>query len=784
MPVGFVHTEYKGENNMNSASSLWYIKPACRWTEALPLGNGRLGAMVFGKMDEETIDLNLDTLWSGRPYESQSIPNAMQVHDEAQRLAMDGKCKEAERLLEEKLLYERNGQTYLPLGRLSICFDSLKGMKDYKRELDIENAVHATKARFEGKNGQYMVRTQAFVSHPDNCLVYYVVSEEKMSLRLSLSSRLSYTVGAHNGMLIMDGQCPGALNSGRDDFLDEDGMFFRTVLGAKADGRIKTVGGQILIENAKEIMIALCAEDSFNGFRNDPVKEGKEYRFPPVECVKSALEKEYSDVLNAHVKDYQSLYLRMEMNIGETEAGAYPTDQRLINHDAGAWDPSLYTLLFNYARYLTISASRPGTQAMNLQGIWNDQVFAPWCSNYTVNINTEMNYWPVLAANLAECHEPLISMLKELSVTGAEAAKELYGAPGWTCHHNSDLWRQAFPAKGLAQWGFWYNGGAWLSRHLFDHYLYTMDESFLRDTAYPIIRGCAEFYLHMLVQDKDGSLILTPSTSPENNYMLKDGTACSVSKTTAMTQSIARETLENASNAAGILGVDADFIKECTEALKKLRPLSVGSDGRLMEWHDDVPDYEIYHRHVSHLYALHPAHQISPEKTPELARACKKTLEVRGDDGTGWSLGWKINFWARLNDGNHALRLLDRQLRFVSEEGFNYQNGGGTYLNLFDAHPPFQIDGNFGAASGILEMLVKPVYGEIRLLPALPERWTRGYVRGLKAPGNVEIDMKWKNGRVTDVKLVSPIGGEYILIINSEKRAVCLKPNERCEITV
>ncbi len=781
MPVGFLHTENKGENDMNSASSLWYLKPARRWTEALPTGNGSLGAMVFGKMDEETIDLNLDTLWSGRPYENQAIPDSKKVHDEAQKLAMQGKYHEAEKLLEEKLLYERNGQTYLPLGRLIMSFDSLKAMKDYKRELDIETAVHTVKAHFEGKNGLYAVKTQAFVSKPDNCLIVSIISEDKLNLRLSLTSRLSHAVKAQDGMLIMDGQCPGALNSNRDNFDDDGGMFFRCALSAKTDGTIKAVGGQIMIGKATEILIGLSCEDSFSGFKNDPVTAGKEYRHPPVNCVKSALCRSFEEMMNAHIKDYQSLYGRMEMNIGETEAGAYPTDQRLINHDAGAWDPSLYTLLFNYARYLTISASRPGTQAMNLQGIWNDQVFAPWCSNYTVNINTEMNYWPVLAANLTECHEPLISMLKELAVTGKEAAMELYGAPGWICHHNSDLWRQAFPAKGLAQWGFWYNGGAWLSRHLFDHYLYTMDEAFLRETAYPLIRGCADFYLHMFVED-EGKLILAPSTSPENSYFLEDGTPCSVSRATAMTQSIARETLENAVRAAKILNEDADFISSAEKALSKMRPLSIGSDGRLMEWYDERPDYEPGHRHVSHLYALHPAHEISPDKTPALAEAAKKTLEVRGDDGTGWSLGWKINFWARLEDGNHALKLLDRQLKFVSEEGYSYSKGGGTYANLFDAHPPFQIDGNFGAASGILEMLVKPVYGEIRLLPALPERWTRGYVRGLKAPGNVKIDMKWKNGKVTSVKLVSPVGGDFVLNANGEKNEIHLEADAPLEI--
>lgn len=767
---------------MNSSTQLWYMSPARSWTEALPLGNGSLGAMVFGKMDEETIDLNLDTLWSGRPYENQLIPDAKKTHDEAQALALKGQYKEAEDLLEKKLLYERNGQTYLPLGKLRIQYEGLKGMKDYRRELDLETAVHVSKACFQGRSGMFKAEVRSFVSKPAGCLIVSISSEEKISLSISCDSQLAHCVKIDDGLLVMDGQCPGVMNSNRDGFLDDNGMKFNVSVGAQSDGYERCAGGRILVENAKNILIALSSEDSFNGFDKDPVSNGKEYQSAPRSLVKNALQKGMEVLLKEHADDYQALYSRMELNIGETEAGAYPTDQRLLNHDLGAWDPSLYTLLFNYARYLTISASRPGTQCMNLQGIWNDKLFAPWCSNYTVNINTEMNYWPVLAANLAECHEPLISMLRELSVTGKEAARELYGANGWTAHHNSDLWRQAFPAKGLAQWGFWYNGGAWLSRHLYDHYLYTMDEDFLRETAYPIIRGCAEFYMSMFVEDENGKLILAPSTSPENRYILPDGRDTGVSRTTAMTMSIAKETLENTVSAAKILNAEDDFIKSCENALQKLYPLKIGSDGRLMEWHDEMPDFEVHHRHVSHLYALHPAHEISPEKTPELAKACKKTLEVRGDDGTGWSLGWKINFWARLRDGNHALKLLDRQLRFVSDSGYNYQNGGGTYLNLFDAHPPFQIDGNFGAASGILEMLLLPQKGEIRLLPALPDKWARGYVRGLKAPGNVEIDMKWKNGKVTQAKLVSPVGGKFTLIVNGEERQIELSAGKAAEI--
>lgn len=758
---------------MNTSTVLWYDKPARRWTEALPLGNGSLGAMVHGRYDCEKISLNLDTLWSGRPYESQNIPGAYEAYRQARSLALSGDCAAAEKLLEETMLSARSGQTYLPLGELNIDYRMRGRVENYSRRLDLETAVHTVRWDWICTDGTIAsVQQECFVSNPGKCLVLHMTCEAGLSMEIGLTSALRHASFTENGLLILDGQAPGMTTLLRDGFENENGMFMRVVCGVRTDGRLRAQGSQLIVEKAADVRIVLAAEDSFNGFDKDPVSEGKDCKRPPVERVQAALSMDYAQLREAHVRDHAALFGRVRLDLGETPCGERPTDDRLIAHEEGAADPSLYALLFNYGRYLGIAASRPGSQAMNLQGIWNDRLYAPWSSNYTVNINTEMNYWPMLPGNLAELNEPLIDMLRELAVAGREMAEDIYHAPGWACHHNTDLWRQTFPAYGRAMWGFWYNGGAWLSRHLYEHYLYTMDEEFLRETAYPLIRGCAEFYLSQM-EEVDGWLVLPPSTSPENSYILPEGTRCSTSLTTAMTMSIARETLENALDCAKRQGISDDFCAQAEAALGRLLPLRVGSDGRLMEWYDERPDAEVHHRHVSHLYALHPARQIDPSATPELAEACRRTLEVRGDDGTGWSLGWKINFWARLRDGDHALKLLDTQLRFVSEDGESrnsslYSNGGGTYANLFDAHPPFQIDGNFGAASGILEMLMQPCADGLHLLPALPTAWKDGSVSGLKAPGDIAVSLDWRDGELARAVLESKRDVEVRAIISGK----------------
>lgn len=750
---------------LNDSKYLYYKSPASNWLEALPLGNGFLGAMVYGRTDKETVSMNYDTLWTGFPRESVLEDGVYEKFEEAKKLVLKGDYRKGQDIIEENLL-ETCSQAYLPLCDIIFSYKNSFRRKNYKRYLNLENGVNTVEYE---RNGIHFKR-DSFVSFNGSAYFDRIVSDKKgaVNFTVSLKTKLKGDSHIENGVLILDGRCPSNSAVNREvplyshdadypEIPEKQGMYFRCALKVLTDGTVKENCNCLTVSDATETIVIFCTEDSFNGYDKHPVLNGKEYKNTCIRHLNEISEIPYETTEREHIQTFSSYFNRVSLDLGSDRKGDIPTDKRLLKHNGGSSDIGLYTLMFNFGRYLIISGSAPGSQPTTLQGIWNNKVDAPWSSNYTVNINTEMNYWPVLPCNLSEFNEPLIEMIKELSVAGEKTAKHLYNAHGFCAHHNIDIWRYTDPARGNAQWGFWPMSGGWFCQHLFNHYLYTNDKNFLKETAFPILKKCAEFFFDMLVEDGDGFLIMSPSTSPENDFLI-NGTVSSVSETTTMTMSIVKEVFGNTVKAAEILGEEDETVKRVKEILPHLLPFKTGSRGELLEWYKELEEREPHHRHKSHLYGLHPSNLITPDETPELANACRRSLELRGDNGTGWSLAWKINMWARLWDGDHALKLLDMQLSPVSSKR-SVGHGGGTYPNLFDAHPPFQIDGNYGCTAGICEMLLQSRENKIFLLPALPSLWKNGKVTGLKAVGNITVNIEWQNGEIKDYKLYGDTSG-------------------------
>ena len=768
---------------------LWYDKPAVYFEESLPIGNGKLGALVYGGVDDNIIYLNDITLWTGKPVDPQLDAGAYRWIPDIRKALFAENYALADSL--QLHVQGPNSQFYQPLGTLHILDDNdVETPIEYRRELSIDSAV----CRDSYTLGDTHYSREYFASNPDKLIAIRINADRKggINCRLSLTAQVPHQAKAKgNGQIVMTGHAVGAP--------DESIHFCCIMLANSSDGKIFASDSTMMVRDASDLTVYIVNETSFNGAANHPVNNGASYLSAATDDIWHTVNYTYEQFRERHITDYRQFYDRLHLYLCEEPQKTIqdlniPTDSLLKRHtDNGGDSRLLETLYFQYGRYLLISSSRTPEVPANLQGLWANKLYSPWRGNYTVNINLEENYWPAEVANLSEMTTPLWGFMQSLADNGRHVAHNYYGIDrGWCSSHNSDIWAMANPVgekRESPEWSNWNMGGAWLSQALWEHYQFTQDENFLRQTAYPLLKGASEFCLDWLIDNPfvKGELITAPSTSPENEYKTTEGYHGTTCYGGTADLAIIRELLQNTISASKILGVDKKFRREAETSLRRLHPYTIGHEGDINEWYYDWDDWDPQHRHQSHLIGLYPGHQITKEGTPDLAQAAKRSLEIKGDRTTGWSTGWRINLWARLHDAAQAYHIYQKLLTYVSPDDYrgpDRRRSGGTYPNLLDAHPPFQIDGNFGGTAGVCEMLLQSNDDVIELLPALPKEWSEGNVSGLCARGGYTVDMKWKEGRVTEFTIHATKASKVTVKYGYQEQTLKIPEKGECKFVV